>query len=147
MTEFHNYDWISQAWLNFTSMTESHNCDWISQLWLDFTSMTEFHILNWISHCQLNFTISTEFPNFNWIWWLNGLRWYISIFDGLVDVFEVWQHRCFLKYVDGWSFHLSKRWLRASGEYLRNIWNGEPGLFKSRCNWDPIWTITMIAIC
>ena len=40
-----------------------------------------------------------------------------------------------------YKFHLSKRWLRASGEYLRNIWKGDPGLFKSSCSWEPIWTI------
>ena len=60
MTEFHNYDWISQVWLNLTTVIEFHGYDWISQLWLDFTSMTEFHIFNWIGKNTLYGIDNTE---------------------------------------------------------------------------------------
>ena len=134
-TEFNNYDWISQAWLNFTSMTESRNCDCISQLWLDFTISTEFHNFNWISQYQLNFIFSTEFRHLNWISQF-GQPCYYAIpgsLEGLeadLDGFAEAGHIC----PSPWPVCPAGEGLRQSPYTLQGLCNRLPFNLSHSCN-------------
>ena len=57
MTEFHNFDRISQFWQNFTILTKLHNFDRTSQFWQNFTILTELHNFDRTSQFWQNFTI------------------------------------------------------------------------------------------